>query len=118
MRRLILTGGRIHAAGQAPGTRRSAAAVTAVAVRGDKIIFVGDDDGARRSCPQAAEVDLAGRLVTPAFVDAHVHLIQAGLVMNGLDLHGVPSRDRLLAAVADFARPPPPGQGHRRSGLG
>ena len=54
--------------------------------------------------PEAVEVDLAGRLVTPAFVDAHVHLIQAGLVMNGLDLHGVPSRARLLAAVADFAR--------------
>ncbi len=98
---LIFTGGRIHAAEQVPGTTPAA---TAVAVRGDKIIFVGDDEGARRSCPGATEVDLAGRLVTPAFVDAHVHLIQAGLVMNGLDLHGVPSRDRLLARLADFAR--------------
>ena len=101
---MIFTGGRIHAAGPAPGPTPAA---TAVAVREDKIIFVGDDEGARRSCPQAAEVDLGGRLVTPAFVDAHVHLIQAGLVMNGLDLHGVPSRDRLLAAVADFARQHP-----------
>ena len=101
MSSLIFTGGRIHAAEQGPGTTPAA---TAVAVRGDKIIFVGDDEGARRSCPGATEVDLAGRLVTPAFVDAHVHLIQAGLVMNGLDLHGVPSRDRLLARLADFAR--------------
>jgi predicted amidohydrolase YtcJ len=101
---VIFTGGRIHVPGSAYGTTRQA---TAVAVRDDKIIFVGDDEGARRSSPQAAEVDLGGRLVTPAFVDAHVHLIQAGLVMNGLDLHGVPSRARLLAAVADFARQHP-----------
>ncbi len=45
---MIFTGGRIHAAGQVPGTTPAA---TAVAVRDDKIIFVGDDEGARRSCP-------------------------------------------------------------------
>lgn len=98
---MIFTGGRILAPGPAQGT---SPAPTAVAVRAGKIIFVGDDEGARRSCPQAPEVDLGGRLTTPAFVDAHVHLIQAGLVMNGLDLHGVPSRAQLLAAVADLAR--------------
>ena len=35
----------------------------AIAVRDDKIIFVGDDESARRSCPEAAEVDLGGRLI-------------------------------------------------------
>ena len=34
--------------------------------------------------------------MTPAFVDAHLHPIQAGLVMTGLDLHGAASRPEVL----------------------
>jgi predicted amidohydrolase YtcJ len=38
-----------------------------------------------------------GALLTPAFVDAHVHATATGLALNGLDLHSSPS---LAAAVA------------------
>ncbi|HZC25465.1 MAG TPA: amidohydrolase family protein, partial [Actinopolymorphaceae bacterium] len=47
---------------------------------------------------------LGGRLVTPAFVDAHVHTSQTGHRLAGLDLSAVRSRQGLLASLAVFAR--------------
>jgi predicted amidohydrolase YtcJ len=91
---MILTGGRLYAPGS-PGA-------TALAIRNGMIIFVGDDDGARRAGAEAPEITLAGRLVTPAFVDAHLHAIQTGQVMAGLDLHEVPSRHVLLDRLAAY----------------
>ena len=83
---MILVGGRVYAPGQ-PGA-------TAVVIRGNTISYVGDDAGARQHQPGAPEVDLGGRLLTPAFVDAHLHAVQAGLVMTGLDLHDAAQPDR------------------------
>ena len=62
-------------------------------------VYVGDDDGAARLDPAEDVVELAGRLVTPAFVDAHLHAIQTGQMMTGLDLHEVTSRTELLDRV-------------------
>ena len=45
-------------------------------------------------------VDLDGALVTPAFVDAHVHATDTGLALAGLDLSTVRSRAEVLDAVA------------------
>jgi predicted amidohydrolase YtcJ len=55
--------------------------------------------------PPAAEitVDLGDALVTPAFVDAHVHATDTGLARLGLDLSEVRSAAQLLDAVARFA---------------
>ncbi|GGK37478.1 amidohydrolase [Pilimelia terevasa] len=54
-------------------------------------------------------VDLAGAWLAPAFVDAHVHATDTGLVLSGLDLSGVDGAGALLAAVAAFARGLPAG---------
>ena len=73
---------------------------TAMLVRDGKVEWLGDDD------PPAAEVtvDLGDALVTPAFVDAHVHVTDTGLARLGLDLSGVRSAGQLLEAVEAFAR--------------
>ncbi|GGQ60030.1 amidohydrolase [Couchioplanes azureus] len=61
--------------------------------------------GASADAPSAGSVvDLGGALVTPAFVDAHVHATDTGLAADGLELSGVRSAAELLAAVAAFAR--------------
>jgi predicted amidohydrolase YtcJ len=64
------------------------------------VVFVGSDEGARAAAPGVGEVDLASRLVTPAFVDAHVHSVQVGQVVDGLDLHDAVSRLDVLDRVA------------------
>ena len=102
-----------------PGVRaRPARAPPPWSSAGDTIIFVGDDDGARRAPAGAPEVDLRGRLLTPAFVDAHLHAVQAGLVMAGLDLHDAGQPDRRAGPAG---RRTPPGvrpRGDRRARAG
>ncbi|MDQ1628104.1 MAG: hypothetical protein QOI54_1848 [Actinomycetota bacterium] len=51
-----------------------------------------------------ATVDLAGALVTPAFVDAHVHATSTGLALQGLDLSGCTSLAQCLRAVEAHGR--------------
>ncbi|RFU20756.1 amidohydrolase [Geodermatophilus marinus] len=56
----------------------------AVQVAGGRIAWLGDAvDAPRSDRVLAAE----GALLTPAFVDAHVHATAAGLALTGLDLH-------------------------------
>ncbi|MFY1702273.1 amidohydrolase [Micromonospora sp. WMMA1923] len=73
---------------------------TALLVRDGRIAWLGVDADA----PVADRVvELDGALVTPAFVDAHVHVTDTGLVLSGLDLSAVRSAGQLLDAVAVFA---------------
>jgi len=92
-----------HARVYAPGRPGA----TALVVAGGSVTYVGNDAGARAAGSGAVEVDLRGALLTPAFVDAHVHTIQTGQVMDGLDLSTARSRDDVLDAVAAFARDHP-----------
>jgi predicted amidohydrolase YtcJ len=80
-------------------------APTALCVDGGTIAWMGPDIGLAPYADGADEVvDLAGRLVTPAFVDAHVHLSQTGLRLAGLDLSSATSRDDVLDAVSAHTR--------------
>ncbi|MFI2713530.1 amidohydrolase [Micromonospora sp. NPDC018662] len=73
---------------------------TALLVRDGRIAWLGADADA----PVADRVvELDGALVTPAFVDAHVHATDTGLALSGLDLSGVRSAGELLDAVSAFA---------------
>jgi predicted amidohydrolase YtcJ len=48
-----------------------------------------------------------GALLTPAFVDAHVHATSTGLALTGLDLHSSSSLAETIAQVARFAQRSP-----------
>jgi predicted amidohydrolase YtcJ len=51
----------------------------------------------------AVVVDLAGGLLAPGFIDAHVHAVQGGLERIRCDLAELASREAYLAAVRDYA---------------
>jgi len=53
-------------------------------------------------------VDLDGALITPAFVDAHIHATDTGMALLGLDLTGTRSPRELLDRVAAHAAGLPP----------
>jgi predicted amidohydrolase YtcJ len=79
---------------------------TAMLVRDGRIAWLGDTADA----PSAdRRVDLGGLLVTPAFVDAHLHATDTGLAFDGLDLSDVRSGAELLRRVAEFAATRPAG---------
>jgi predicted amidohydrolase YtcJ len=76
-----------------------AGTVNAVLVDGGTIAWAGDGE------PTADRVvDLEGRLVTPAFVDAHVHLAASGLAAMGADLSVARSSVEALDLLAVQAR--------------
>ncbi|HVL83498.1 MAG TPA: amidohydrolase family protein [Pseudonocardia sp.] len=90
--RILLVGGRLLDAGGEVGT--------AFETAGGRITWTGTTAQARGRGAGAGVLDLAGATVTPAFVDAHVHVTAAGLLADGLDLTACPDATALLDAVA------------------
>ena len=60
--------------------------------------------------PDREVLDLPGMLLTPAFVDSHVHLAATGLAVGSADLSGARSAADLLGQVAAAARVLPHGR--------
>ncbi len=79
--------------------------VTAIAVAGERIVALGsNEDVLERIGPRTRVIDLKGRRVLPAFGDAHVHAVSAGLEGLRCNLLGLRSRDECLAAIATYAQ--------------
>ncbi len=96
-RSVLLRGGSVYAHARTPAT--------AMLVVGDRIGWIGPDDAAAAHTGSADQViELDGALITPAFVDAHVHTTETGLALTGLDLHDVRSLAEALRRVEDAAR--------------
>ncbi|MGH3485242.1 MAG: amidohydrolase [Nocardioidaceae bacterium] len=94
---LVFTGGRIFPAdGQPPVDG-------AVAVRAGRIVAVGDGDVRGLAGPDTRVVDLAGGLLIPGFVDAHVHPVQGGLERMRCDLTDYGTREAYLDAIRSYA---------------
>jgi predicted amidohydrolase YtcJ len=84
----------------------SVAGATALAITDETVTWTGDDSTGRVCFGDADEVlELRGALVTPAFVDAHVHATSAGLQASGGDLTGCATLAQCLDQVAQQARP-------------
>jgi predicted amidohydrolase YtcJ len=93
-----------------------------LAVRAGRIVYLGDDAGARGlRGPATRVIELAGRAVTPGLIDAHSHLKGLGAALEQVDLGGAASYDEVVRRVrqaadradhadgADHAGPLPPG---------
>ena len=95
--RVLLTNGSIYAPTELHPT--------AMLVDGDSIVWLGSDAVAD-SHRDAADriIDLRGRLVTPGFVDAHVHATSTGLMLSGLDLTQTASLREALDLIEARAR--------------
>lgn len=96
---MILHGGVVVLPGRPP--------VAAIALSGGRVVAVGSSDEVRAAGTPGPEIDLEGRLVTPAFVDAHIHAVQNGLMAAGLGLHDVTSVDDLLRRVRAYVERDP-----------
>jgi predicted amidohydrolase YtcJ len=93
--RVFLRGGRVYAPAGPPAT--------ALLVDGETIASIGADPTGVTDAADAV-VDLDGALVTPAFVDAHVHATSTGLALSGLDLSRCASLAEALDEVERHAR--------------
>ncbi|WRH26459.1 amidohydrolase family protein [Arthrobacter sp. JZ12] len=74
-------------------------------VTGDTVAWVGSEHAAEALADSSMDVaDLQGALITPGFVDSHVHTTETGLALTSLDLNGVNSMGELLDMVARAAK--------------
>jgi predicted amidohydrolase YtcJ len=77
----------------------------AVVVRHGRVASVVDEDELAHADLAAGwtEVDLAGGLLSPGFVDAHVHPVQGGLERIRCDLSELRTREEYVRAVGEYA---------------
>jgi len=74
----------------------------AIAVKGDRIIFVGSNaDAEKFRADKTHIVDLAGKTVTPGFTDSHCHIFGIGEREMTLNLEGTNTREDFLAKVKE-----------------
>lgn len=80
----------------------------AVAVRANQVLKVGTNrEILRLQRPQTIMVDAKGGTVLPGFNDVHLHLIEGGLQLAGVDLSGTATVDEAVARVRAWAESHP-----------
>jgi predicted amidohydrolase YtcJ len=95
---LVFVNGPVFTADPARSFARS------LAVEGDSIVAVGSEsETSDRIGPGTRVIDLAGRLLTPGFQDAHVHPTSSGLDLLRCSFAGCDNAEDALAYIAGYA---------------
>ncbi len=79
-------------------------AAQAVAVIGNRIVFVGNVDGANdwRS-PKTRVIDAAGKTLMPGFIDSHFHMLHGSLNLDNIAFENCFSYEDIVQAIRAFA---------------
>ncbi|RIK82144.1 amidohydrolase [candidate division KSB1 bacterium] len=102
---LVLHNGVIHTVDQNNTTAQ------AVAVKGDRVVFVGSNQDTQKWIgPNTQVIDLKGKTVTPGLIDSHYHFQGVGKREYDLNLDGCTSLDEFLARLQHWAAAKPAGE--------
>ncbi|HEX3082980.1 MAG TPA: amidohydrolase [Pyrinomonadaceae bacterium] len=102
---LILLNGNIYTVNQ------KMPRAEAVAVKGNRIVFVGTSAAAKPfQGPNTRVVDLHGATVVPGMTDAHYHFLGVGQREMNLNLEGITSLEDFLAKVKERVDKAKPGE--------
>jgi len=103
----ILTGQGLAPVGSGAGAER----VSAVAVRGDRVVAVGEDATLLALKDAHTQVvDLGGAFAMPGFNDAHTHIAGAGEQRLSVDLDGAKDLPEMQARIRAYVAKLAPGQ--------
>ncbi len=81
---------------------------SALALKGEKIVAVGEDKTVRRTFMKGTQViDLQGRFVMPGLNDSHIHFTGSSRSRFTVDLNGAKSLAEMQERIARFARENP-----------
>ena len=83
----------------------------AVAIRGDKILAVGDSgEVARYIGPKTQLMDAGGGLIMPGFADGHTHFISGGFQLASVDLRDAATPQEFVRRLKEYAARLKPGE--------
>ena len=75
----------------------------AVVTEGNKILFVGSNEEAKKLITGSTEViDLKGKLMLPGFIDDHTHFVSGGFYLQGIDLRPAKSTTEFEKILKDY----------------
>lgn len=102
---LIIKGGTIYTVESAEPT------VEAVAVTGDTIVYAGSLAGlAKYEGENTTVINLAGKTMTPGFIEGHGHFMGLGYNELNLDLMNITSYEEMVEKVKEAVAKAQPGQ--------
>jgi predicted amidohydrolase YtcJ len=82
----------------------------ALAVQSDTLAFVGDSEDVEEFLQRATTViDARGRLVTPGFIDSHVHFLDGGFRLSSVQLRDAGTPSEFIARIREYAADQPAG---------
>jgi predicted amidohydrolase YtcJ len=80
----------------------------AIAVNGDTIVAVGSSAEIRK-LGAARVIDAKGGMVTPGFIDAHVHFVAGGFRLSSVQLRDARTPEEFVKRIREFAATVPAG---------
>ena len=87
---------------------------SAIAIAGNKIVYVGDDSGIDAFVGDTTQViDLDGKFVSPGFIDGHIHAPGNWFTkLFQIDLTGLSTNEEYLEAIRSFVEAHPDEEGY------
>jgi len=80
----------------------------AVAIRGEKIVAVGDDAEIEKlRGPVTNVIDAGGKLVLPGFVDCHIHFMEGSISLGQANLEGAKNPADIQRILREYAKKHP-----------
>ena len=96
---LILTGAKIWTGNEEQPYAE------AMAVKGDSILAIGSIEAILKLQGKETEVtNMEGKFITPGFIDAHVHLIDAGFNLLSIQLRDAKSPEEFINRIKKYAQ--------------
>jgi predicted amidohydrolase YtcJ len=79
----------------------SNASATAIAIKGNKIVYVGNDAGLVNA---EQKIDLAGKMLLPGFIDNHTHFLSGGYNLTSVHLKDVKTKQEFIETIKLYCK--------------